>query len=666
MEIFFVALLVLVSGGILAGLTSRHARVASCAGMLSAFAGSFLGLLFSVEALLSSTPLLYTAPWKMPYAALSFRIDPLSGLFLSIIFGLSLLSSLYGGGYLMHHASERKIGLPWFFFNLLTASMAMVVASANAVFFIIAWETMSLSSFFLVTFENDKPDVRYAGFVYLIATHIGTAFLLVMFLLLSQQSKGSMEFESFAQAHLTTTAAGVIFVLSVIGFGTKAGFIPFHVWLPEAHPAAPSHVSAILSGVMIKTGIYGILRTLTFLGLPPTWWGGLLVTVGLVSGVAGIAFALSQHDFKKVLAYSSVENIGIIAMGMGMGLLGLSFHSPLVAILGFAGALLHVLNHSIFKSLLFLCSGCVLQKTHTREIDRLGGLFKKMPITGFTFLVGAVAICGLPPFNGFIGEFLIYVSSFTASYRNGTSWGIALAFPLLVIVGLSLIGGLAVICFTKTFAVVYLGEPRTPDGEHASDPSPVMWFPMAVLASLCLLVGVLPFCLIQFLFGPISVASGIPLPVIEKEMAVSLAALGNVVKIFMILGGALVFLAILRHLLLRSRTIGKAGTWDCGYLAPGPKLQYTASSYVQPIVDLGAWFLRVGKKTALPQGYFPGSSRLSSHPLNTFMAWYGKVFHGIEQLFSKLHCLQHGRLHLYVLYIAATLLALLVWHIGGK
>ena len=262
--------------------------------------------------------------------------------------------------------------------------MALVCLARNAVLFLIAWEIMALASFFLVAFENEKPEVRRASWIYMVATHLGTACLLPMFLIFGAHA-GSLDFDRFAHS-LPQPLASICFILALIGFGTKAGIIPFHVWLPEAHPAAPSHVSALMSGIMIKTGIYGIVRMLTFLGVPPLWWGWLVLAIGIISGVLGVLFALAQHDLKGLLAYHSVENIGIIMMGLGVGLIGWSAGMPSVAILGMAGGLFHVVNHALFKGLLFLGAGSVYQAAHTREIDQLGGLIKKMPYTGACFL----------------------------------------------------------------------------------------------------------------------------------------------------------------------------------------------------------------------------------------------------------------------------------------
>ena len=363
--------------------------------------------------------------------------------------------------------------------------MLLVVVARNGVLFLMSWELMSLASFFLVTLEDEKESVRRAGWIYLVAMHLGTAFLLALFLLLGKNA-GSLDFE-----RLSTAAApsGVFFLLAVIGFGTKAGFIPMHVWLPEAHPAAPSHVSAVMSGVMIKTGIYGLLRMLTLLGPPPAWWGWTLVAIGVVSGILGVLYALSQHDLKRLLAYHSVENIGIIALGLGVGVLGISYQNPTMAALGLTGGLLHVVNHAVFKSLLFLGAGSVLHATGTGELDRLGGLLKRMPVTGATFLIGAAAISGLPPLNGFVSEFLIYLGAIAGL---GSQAHIAPAWPLmsvLVVGGLALIGGLAAACFTKAFGIVFLGEPRSGEAAHAHEAGAAMRWPMVVLAGLCVLIG---------------------------------------------------------------------------------------------------------------------------------------------------------------------------------
>ncbi len=407
---------VLLAGGLLALAAGKRARAASLVGAAGAVAGCGLALGQAAEALVGGQVVSFRAAWDVPLGSVYLVLDPLAAVFVAAIALVSGLAAIYGSLYLAHYEGRKNLGVSWLFFNVLVASMLLVVLARNGVFFLVCWEVMSLASFFLVLFEAERDGVCRAGWTYLVATHLGTAFLLALFAFLGRDA-GSLDFDLF---RATPDVANVAFLLAVAGFGTKAGFIPLHVWLPEAHPAAPSHVSAVMSGVMIKTGIYGLARTLTFLGPPPSWWGWVLVGIGASSGLLGVLFALAQHDLKRLLAYHSVENIGIITMGLGVGLLGVSYGSPAMMALGFAGGLLHVVNHAVFKSLLFLGAGAVRHATGTLEIDHLGGLLKRMPQTGFAFLVGAAAICGLPPLNGFVSEFLIYLGAFSGLVVAGT------------------------------------------------------------------------------------------------------------------------------------------------------------------------------------------------------------------------------------------------------
>ncbi len=482
METVLIAVAVILFSGIVSLILQRSPAAASAASVIGIVVGCLVGLVPVVKTLISGGVDSIRWLWNVPGGTFSVGLDPLSALFLLIIFGISIPVSVYGASYLWHSRHEHNLGVVWFFTGVLIVSMVVVVVARNAVLFLVAWEAMSLSSFFLVMLEDKKDGVQTAGWIYLVAAHFGTAFLIALFILMGHN--GSLDFDQFSPA----AHAGLLFILCLIGFGTKAGFVPLHVWLPEAHPAAPSHISALMSGVMIKMGIYGILRTLTFLGPPPQWWGYLLLAVGLTSGVLGVLFALAQHDLKRLLAYSSVENIGIIAAGLGIGLLGISFNAPMIAILGFGGGLLHVVNHSLFKGLLFLGAGSVAHSTGTREMDQLGGLLKRMPWTGVTFLVGSIAICGLPPLNGFVSEFLIYLGAL----HGGTASDGRLAVVGVVTLGsLALIGGLVVACFTKASGVVFLGEPRTESARDIHEVGPGMVIPMVVMAVACLAVGLL-------------------------------------------------------------------------------------------------------------------------------------------------------------------------------
>ena len=402
-------------GGLFSLFISRKAAIASFLGAAGTVTGSIFALIPAFKVLLYGNTETFRMNWNIPFGSFFIQIDAISAFFLIPILTLSAIVSIYGTEYLFAYRNKKNLGISWFFYNLLLIGMMLVVAAKNSVLFLIAWEIMSLSSFFLVTFEFEKESVRKAGLIYLVAMHIGTSFLIVFFILLGQHT-GSLDFDKISG--IPSSLANILFLLAIIGFGTKAGFMPLHVWLPYAHPEAPSHVSAIMSGVMIKTGIYGLVRAFTILGTPPAWWCWLLISIGAISGILGILFALAQHDLKRLLAYSSVENIGIITIGLGVGLLGVNINSPTLAVLGFAGGLYHVINHAAFKGLLFLGAGSVLHSSKTVNIELLGGIIKQMPWTAIAFLTGAIAICGLPPFNGFVSEFLIYLGVFRNDIGN--------------------------------------------------------------------------------------------------------------------------------------------------------------------------------------------------------------------------------------------------------
>jgi formate hydrogenlyase subunit 3/multisubunit Na+/H+ antiporter MnhD subunit len=528
-----------------------------------------------------------------------------------------------------------------------------------------SWEVMSLASFFLVMLDDELESVRRAGWIYLVAMHLGTAFLVALFLLLGRNA-GSLDFDRLAAA---PDMRGLLFVLALVGFGTKAGFIPLHVWLPEAHPAAPSHVSAVMSGVMIKTGIYGLLRTLTLLGPPPAWCGWTLLGIGLASGVLGVLYALAQHDLKRLLAYHSVENIGIIALGLGVGFLGISSGNPLMAGLGLAGGLLHVVNHAVFKSLLFLGAGSVLHATGTGEIDRLGGLLKRMPVTGATFIIGAAAICGLPPLNGFVSEFLIYLAALAGldAEARSTLWPL---MGILVVGGLALIGGLAAACFTKAVGIVFLGEPRSAEAAQAEEAGPAMRWPMIVLAGLCVTIG-LTAPLWPWALRP-AVAAMIPagVPAVVRESMVAavghaVAPLAGVMLASYLVLGLIVVGTQLRRKLLSGRRVQRAGTWDCGYVAPTPRMQYTASSFAQPLLLLFRLFLRPHEEIHPPEGLFPTHAGLHTHTPDWFRKRLYEPLFAVEALIAAhIRRLQQGRIQIYVLYIALTILILLLWKLG--
>lgn len=617
--------------------------------------GCLLSAIPATQVFLEGTPYSFQTEWGGPFGHFALEIDRLSAFFLLPHFLLSVLCALYGREYLAPYSFKKNLAIPSGFFNLLVAAIALVLTAQNVFLFLIAWEVMALSSLGLVLFEGEKETVRDAGITYLIATHIGTAFLLVFFILLGKQA-GSLEFSDFRNLHIPAATTSLLFIFSLIGFGTKAGFVPFHVWLPEAHPAAPSPVSALMSAVMIKTGIYGILRSLTFLGTPPVWWGWVFVTIGLVSGFVGILFALAQNDIKRTLAYSSVENVGIIGIGIGLGLLGVSLGMPSLASLGFLGALFHILNHAIFKGLLFLGAGSVFHSTHTREMDELGGLIKKMPWTGTSFLIASIAASGLPPLNGFISEFLIYWSAFQGILSGNTS---LIFTALATVIGLALIGGLAVAVFTRTFGILFLGHWRGEPSTQISEGGRAITLPLGVLTALCFLIVPLSLVILDFLVPVVN-----SLPWGEAEVPLDLlAALKKIIFVSMGLLAGGISLLWIRGRLLSKRT-ERGVTWDCGYAAPTPRMQYTASSFTQPISTLFHMLLFRTTRFSAPTGYFPqhSSSSFSSQILDCFyQQLYSPLFGWVDRKFHFLRRFQHGKMQVYILFIAGVLLCLLIW-----
>jgi hydrogenase-4 component B len=653
MTTVLVAVVIILLSGFASLVLCRSHLAASIVGVGGIVIGCLVGLVPVIAALMSGGVDSIRWPWNVPGGSFAVELDPLSALFLLVIFVLSVPVSVYGGSYLWRDRGKHNPGVAWFFTSVLIASMVLVVIARNAVLFLVAWEAMSLASFFLVLSDHRDSSAQSAGWTYLVATHFGTAFLLAFFIVLAHN--GSFDFDQFAPvAH-----AGLLFVLCLIGFGTKAGFIPLHIWLPEAHPAAPSHISALMSGVMIKMGIYGIVRSLTFLGPPPEWWGWLLLGIGLSSGILGVLFALAQHDLKRLLAYHSVENIGIIATGLGMGLLGMSYHAPLVAVLGFGGALLHVVNHSLFKGLLFLGAGAVVHCTGTRDIDKLGGLLKRMPWTGLTFLIGSIAICGLPPLNGFISEVLIYLSALHGGVSVGGRMPVA---GVVTIGGLALIGGLAVACFTKAFGVVFLGQPRTEQTAEVHEVGWMMTMPMVALAIGCLAVALLAPFLVGVLVPIIVQVSQLPISTVDPYFAQGTAPLLPVMVVSAVFLGLVAVIALWRFLLLRRRSVRVAVTWDCGYARPTSHMQYTASSFVQPITRMFRGVLRTRRRYQPPEGTFPATVTVQTHTPDVFAELlFRPMFIAVRKSLDAFRWFQHGNVHLYVMYILITLISLMFW-----
>ncbi len=601
-ELFCAATVLLLLSGVPGLMTSRSCCTGERVSAVMVVAGSLLGV-GAALASFGASPVIFTAPWSVPGGGVLLRIDPLAALFLLPVYLVGAFGTIYALGYWSQREQPATGGRMRLFYGLLVGAMTLVVTAAHGLLFLVAWEVMALSGFFLITTEEMKEEVRRAGYIYLAATHTGTLALFALFTLLGEGT-GSFAFPAagaLALPHLATP----IFLLALFGFGLKAGIMPLHIWLPGAHAAAPSHVSALLSGVMLKMGIYGIVRLTSFFADIPPWWGVTLLLLGIISGVIGVAFAIAQHDLKRLLAYHSVENIGIIAIGLGVALLGRSYGLPLLTALGLAGALLHVINHSLFKSLLFLGAGAVVHATGTREIDHLGGLLGSMPRTALLFLGGAVAISGLPPLNGFVSEWLIYLGIFN-SLESGT---LAVRLTALAAPALALIGALALACFVKVFGAVFLGTPRSAAVSGAHEAPLSMLLPMGGLLGACVFIGLWPAALYPALSGAVACWSGgadsVGPLLADSAPPGALSATG--VILFGLLLGGIFFLK------RRGRGAAGAATWGCGYARPVPRAQYTASSLAEMLLSLFRWGLLPREEGGKVQGVFPRKASFATH-----------------------------------------------------
>ncbi len=641
-------LLILVSGvpGLLMSRQGDGGEKLSCALVLAGAGGGAVGV---VAALSAVQPPALRLTWQIPGGEFALAIDPLSAVFLLPLLLILAAGSLYGLGYWPQRENRRNGRKLRLFYGLIGGAMILLLTARNGLLFLLAWETMALSGFFLIATEEHKEEVRRAGLIYLAATHTGTLALFGLFVLLGQDA-GSL---AFPAAGALAGGGSALFLLGLLGFGLKAGLMPLHIWLPGAHAAAPSHASALLSGVMIKTGIYGLVRLTSFFAAIPPWWGWTVLALGAVSGVLGVVLAIAQHDIKRLLAYHSVENIGIIALGLGVALLGRSYQLPELTILGICGALLHVVNHGLFKSLLFLSAGSVIHATGTREIDQLGGLLKRQPWTGACFLGGAVAICGLPPFNGFISEWLIY----QGALRSLSGEPSPLSLAVLTAPALALIGALAVACFVKAFGVVFLGEARTPAVQKAHEAGWPMRLPMTVLLAACAWIGLFPGTVAPLL----EKAAGSWAPLAgQASMAAPFAPLPWIGGL-----GWLLLLALAGcggWLARRGRRSPRdVATWGCGSARPATRMQYTASSFADFLVGmfrLGLWTERHGGQVT---GVHPTPEGFSSHtPDAALDRLLLPVIAGAAWLFTRLRAIiQNGQLAFYLLYVVLTVLTLL-------
>jgi len=596
--------------------------------------------------------------WSLPGCRFAVGLDALSAVFLLPVFVLPALGAWYGLAYwraASHPANARRLGAAY---GALAGAMALVVIARDGVLFLIAWEAMALAAYFAATVEDDSKEVRRAGWIYLVATHAGTLCLLAFFAGW-RHATGSFMLE--AAPGMPVATAAPLFVLALCGFGFKAGLMPAHVWLPGAHANAPSHVSAVMSGVMLKMGIYGIVRAVALLPVGDVWWGGALLVIGAISCVGGIAFAIGQRDIKRLLAYSSIENVGIIALGLGLALTGRAADRGDWVVLGLCGALLHVWNHGLFKGLLFLNAGALIHATGTRDMEVMGGLAKRAPRMMMLFAVGAVAICALPPFNGFVSEWLLYAGFFCAVGVKGAG---ELPAVSLAAVALAMTGALAVACFVNMLGRVYLGAPRSETCRHMHEPEALMLWPMVLLAGGCVGVGFFPAAVMM----PLEAAAaqwgraGVVLPGMVRALP-----FGRLSTACCALAALAAALAFLLNRTGRACGVRVGPTWDCGYARTTARMQYSASSFGDSVVGLASFLLWPRRCRTALRGLFPRASSFKGLVPDTILdRLVLPAFRASDRFLPRLRVMQQGRTHVYVFYILAIMIVLLLWGGAGS
>lgn len=635
---------------------------------LGASVGSCAALALGAWVITVGTPFTFTLEKLLPLTGFSLRLDGLGAFFLVVSGLVGVAAAIYGFGYSANYAGRYSLRLAGMMFNVLLLALCVQVMADNALTFLILWEVMSLAAYWLVLTEHDQRGTVRAGVWYLAMMHAGFAALVAMFFLLSggELTTSFAAMRSNASA-LSPAMRNAIFLLALFGFGSKAGIIPLHVWLPMAHPVAPSHVSALLSGVVIKMGIFGLMRVaLDLLGGGPVWWGGVVLGAGAVSALLGVLYALMEHDLKRLLAYHSVENIGIILMGIGAGLIFHRYGLMTLAALGFIGGLYHTINHASFKGLLFLGAGSVLHATHTRNMEEMGGLIKRMPWTAFFFLIGSVAISALPPLNGFVSEWLVF-QSLLGGFKIPKP-EVAVLMPIAVSL-LALTSGLAAACFVKAFGITFLAMPRSREAEEAHEAPLSMRAGMMILALACAGLGLAPFVIVPAMGRMLAGLGGLPQRIVLTR-GLSLAAPGDFASMSPTLAalGVLMILGVvpLAMFLLRvNRRVRAGGSWGCGRVEQTPRMEYTATAFAEPLRRVFAELYRPTQELTIdfhPESkYFVQSVEYHSEITPWFERYvYEPCLWFIRLLASIVRRLQSGSVHLYLVYVIVALVILLL------
>jgi hydrogenase-4 component B len=638
------------------------ARVSS--GLIGALA-SIVGVIAAIQAL-GAVPTPPNMAGQLPFGNFSLQMDGLSALMVGIISIVNLAASIYSISYLGHYP-DRDLGLMGFFSNLFVAMMLLVVTVSNAFYFLIFWEMMTLASYFLVIFESEKKESIKAGYLYMLVAHAGTALIMLSFFIF-YITTGSFDFTAFRQAQLSPVLRDLVFLFGFIGFGAKAGVVPLHIWLPRAHPAAPSHISALLSGVMIKTAIYGILRVcVDFLGPSVLWWGIVVLCFGALSGILGVLFALSEHDVKRVLAYSSVENIGIILLGIGTGMVGLAVNQPVIVVLGFLSALYHTVNHAIFKSLLFLGAGSLDYAVHTRNLNQMGGLGKLMPLSGLSFLVGALAMSAIPPLNGFVSEWFMYQTFFVAS--GGQNIILRAALPLCAML-LALTGALAMMVAIKTYSCAFSGPARTKQATQANESPATMTGSLVFLAIGCILLGVCAPLVVPVFSNIVTNLLNVPAFAIVQHGWFFSVDLNQTYLSTPLLSISLLSLLVVPAVLVyvykgyKSERRVVKDPWACGY-GYTSRMAVTSNSFDQPVAATFGRLYTIRSRIIKPSSaisLWSGRARDEFTRMEPVIENVIRqpVTNAVEYLSRQIQTMQMGDVRMYCFYIILTLAVLLI------
>jgi hydrogenase-4 component B len=631
--------------GILAARTGGKGIIAVSTVIIIGLITSF----FAIKALLGYSYDIVMTGTEL-FGPVPVKVDSLSGWFILTINFTMITGAIYGFNYMkMYRERRNEITVHCIAFILVQFALIGICSVQNGFIFLLLWELMAISVFLLVIFEHNKPETIKAGLNYIVQSHISIVFIILGFIYVAFKT-GKFGFDAIAgfSDSQNTLAGTALFLCFFIGFAIKAGFVPFHTWLPYAHPAAPSHVSGVMSGVVIKIGIYGILRMLLLIKTDYTTIGFIILFISIFTGIYGVMLATIQHDLKRLLAYHSIENIGIIGIGIGIGCIGLGAANKWMAILGFSGALLHTLNHSLFKSLLFYSAGNIYQKAHTLNIEHLGGLIKMMPKTAMLFLTGAIAICGLPPLNGFISEFLIFGGLYNWLYSATL---LSLITVVFIIGGFVFLGGLAIFCFTKAFSIMFLGKSRSAGTVKISETGNWQLFPMYMAVILMIVIGLFPSLFLGVLQRPVNLFTH---DIVFNLNLMKVGAIDSLWTINWIFLGFLLLIAallLIRKYISRRKIIETGPTWGCGYGTSGSRIQYTGSSFVRSYTKLAKPVLDIEKKDVEIHEVFPGENHYETEPYDkierVFIDVPLKLLNRVTDLFTFL---QNGHLQRYILY----------------